>query len=727
MDTANNRVIIRMAVKMSDNTVLASLANDAGSPALSDVSIAALGQNVSVADMVITGTVGNGSYTFMVHSDLYGLDYYRTVDIDSFHTVTYDGNGYTGGAVPADTMSYVEGYALTLPVERHIIGGTFTLTKTDAVWIGWSPTQSAVLTSQADEDNLGLSDTYTIPDQNSRLFAVWAEDLNHNDIPDYKEGRFTVVYDRNGATGGRSPASLVDILEGDPTALSVTGGTLSMPGYHFAGWSATAAPNKLAADDPARLITSVTADASDFGPTDSWVYRVYAVWVANTYTVTYDPGAGMGTMTDQSATYDQSLTLFANTFTRTGYHFVGWDTDGDTDTVEYADAMAFTYQYVGNLDLVATWVADTYTISYAGLGASSFDPTNPNPTAYTVEDTFPIAIDNEPTKAGYTFEGWVAEYADGTVTDVTKPYGIPAGTTGDIALTAVWSLNDYNITYEYDGGTAPATANPTDYNVEDTFPIAIDNEPTKAGYAFEGWTVDYADAALTDITTATKPYSISAGTTGDIALTAVWSPVVYTVSYAGLTGVMTQPTPKPTNYTVEDTFPIAIGNPTKTGYTFTGWTVDYANPALTDVTTPTTVYSVPASTTGDIALTANWSPVAYTVSYAGLTGVTTQPTPKPTSYTVEDTFPIAVGNPTKIGYTFTGWTVDYANPSLTDVTTPLLTYSIPANTTGDVALTANWSLDDYNITYDYDRGTAPATANPTGYNVEDTFPIAIDN
>ncbi len=135
----------------------------------------------------------------------------------------------------------------------------------------------------------------------------------------------------------------------------------------------------------------------------------------------------------------------------------------------------------------------------------------------------------------------------------------------------------------------------------------------------------------------------------------------------------TNPMTNPTAYTVTSNLPIPVIAP-QGGYTFTGWTVAYASDSgLTDITVPAVNYSIPTGATGNIALTANWGKVDYTLSYAGIAEADAF-APKPEGYAVESTFPIPVGNPTRTGYTFTGWTVDYANSALTDIATPKLSY-----------------------------------------------------
>jgi len=98
-----------------------------------------------------------------------------------------------------------------------------------------------------------------------------------------------------------------------------------------------------------------------------------------------------------------------------------------------------------------------------------------------------------------------------------------------------------------------------------------------------------------------------------VILRAVWKVIDYTITYEGLAGSSFDPIdPNPISYNVTDTFPIPITDPTKVGFTFLGWTVAYADPALTDITTPTTPYSIPAGTLGNIVLTAHWKANAGT-------------------------------------------------------------------------------------------------------------------
>lgn len=57
--------------------------------------------------------------------------------------------------------------------------------------------------------------------------------------------------------------------------------------------------------------------------------KVYARWIANPYTVYYNANGGHGSIPPQAVEYDQTFRLSPNTFTRTGYTFLNWNTYPD--------------------------------------------------------------------------------------------------------------------------------------------------------------------------------------------------------------------------------------------------------------------------------------------------------------------------------------------------------------------------------------------------------------
>ena len=87
----------------------------------------------------------------------------------------------------------------------------------DCVFVGWSP---------AVTDTVTESVVYT---------AQWKEDINHNQIPDDEEERYTIIY-TDGADGGVfEDQTYLGLLEG--LARPDFNGTPKREGYNFKGWS----------------------------------------------------------------------------------------------------------------------------------------------------------------------------------------------------------------------------------------------------------------------------------------------------------------------------------------------------------------------------------------------------------------------------------------------------------------------------------------------------------
>ena len=64
----------------------------------------------------------------------------------------------------------------------------------------------------------------------------------------------------------------------------------------------------------------------------------YAKWTANKYSIKFNANGGSGTMTNQTGIkYGTTVTLKANTFTRSGYTFVGWNRKADGSGTSYAN------------------------------------------------------------------------------------------------------------------------------------------------------------------------------------------------------------------------------------------------------------------------------------------------------------------------------------------------------------------------------------------------------
>ncbi len=238
---------------------------------------------------------------------------------------------------------------------------------------------------------------------------------------------------------------------------------------------------------------------------------LYAQWSANpTHTVTYANGGGTGTPPTQAPVSEgASFTVAANSFTRAGFTFTGWN-DG---TNPYAAGSTYTMGLI-NVTLTAQWSANpTHTVTYANGGGTGTPPTQ---APVSEGASFTVAA-NSFTRAGFTFTGW---------NDGTNPYA--AGSTYtmgliNVTLTAQWSANPtHTVTYANGGGTGtPPTQAPVSEGA--SFTVAA-NTFTRAGFTFTGWN------------DGTNPYAAgSTYTMGliNVTLTAQWSTnPTHTVTYA---------------------------------------------------------------------------------------------------------------------------------------------------------------------------------------------------
>lgn len=129
--------------------------------------------------------------------------------------------------------------------------------------------------------------------------------------------------------------------------------------------------------------------------------------------------------------------------------------------------------------------------------------------------------------------------------------------------------------------------------------------------------------------------------------------------------------------------PVAL---TADGYTFGGWFTDKNCETAFDFNTPitqnTTIY-------------AKWTADGYEINYE-LDGGENN-TANPAGYNVESE-DITLAEPTKTGYSFTGWTYD-------GQTEPTKSVIIPKGSMGDKAYTANWQINQYTITFDTNGGS----------------------
>ena len=254
--------------------------------------------------------------------------------------------------------------------------------------------------------------------------------------------------------------------------------------------------------------------------------------------------------------------------TKEGYTFSGWSEI--PETMPEHDVI-----------VTGTFTINTYKLTYTVDGEVY--------KSYDIEYGATITPETEPAKEGYTFSGWSE-----------IPEKMPAH---DVTVTGSFSINKYKLTYIVDGVEYKS------FDIEYGATITPEAEPSKEGYTFSGWSEIPATMPAHDVTIT------GSFTKGAYKLTYMLDGVVYkTISYDYGDAI----TPEPA--------------PTKEGYTFSGWSEIPETMPAHDVTVTGTFsinkYKLTYTVDGEVYKT-------YEMEY----GATITPE----------------AEPTKEGYTFSGW------------------------------------------------------------------------
>lgn len=223
----------------------------------------------------------------------------------------------------------------------------------------------------------------TMPAENLTLYAKWT--IN----------QYTISFNANGG-------SLV-------TALTQNfGSTINEPsaptkvGHTFAGWYSD--------------ITLITAYTFTTMPAEN--ITLYAKWTINPYTITFNSNGG--SLVDP-ITQNYNTSIVAPTEpTKDEHTFAGWYSN-----IELTTAYTFTTMPAQNITLYAKWMINQSTVTFNSNGGSLVD-------SITQDYHTSLVAPSEPTKTGYTFDGWYSDI------ELTTPYIFTTMPTQNITLYAKW-------------------------------------------------------------------------------------------------------------------------------------------------------------------------------------------------------------------------------------------------------------------------------------------------
>lgn len=596
------------------------------------------------------------------------------------YTITYNGNGKTGGTVPAAANAvYTTNFKLSANV----------LTRTGYTFGGWNTKADGTGTNyKSGQIVKGITATGAIT-----LYAKWTP-IRYN-------VRFMKCF-------ASETGSMADMTLTYDKAAKLNKCTFANPGYIFKGWALRSNRDKVAYTDQANVKNLTTKTE---------IVYLYSVWEPITYTITFVETEDR-TPETVNVKYDENYDTYIPT--RTGYIFRGWSKKQDGSTIDYAPKASLTNLTTvnnSNVILYAVWEKKSYTFRffpYKGYGAKD-DP------GYTVKGVQPdkkcyydtaAKLDKCVYKrAGYTFAGWYTELPSKQVlpdgADVTNFID----TSDTIPLYALWEPINYTITFSLENsdddviGTAPESIACT-YDAEYTIPAYDISQFSKEGYVFAGWVLDDTKNVTEDIRntvfepgeTYKKNLTTKAGK--DVVLVPKWVAFNYRLEYKLGNQVIA---PKDFLYGENVTISDVDEQYYKAGYTFDRWNTREDGTGTDffagDIIRKKNLNQILKDTKTEdnhvtITLYPKWTANRYKVTLIYNDGEAN------TSGTIYVTYGSTYNNlknPTRTGYTFQGWSTDEKQLKVrksTDRVTIL----------DNVTLYAFWKKNTYKVTYNANGG-----------------------
>lgn len=490
---------------------------------------------------------------------------------DSYGSVTGSGT-YNNKATATLTATPKTGYKFvqwndgnTSATRTITVTGNATYTATFEklkYTVTWKNNDGTVLETDNNVE-YGTTPTYngSTPKKTGYTFSGWSPAVgaisgNTTYTAQFTENKYTIAFNGNGNTGG-SMSSITNVGYDDSKTL--TANAFTKTGYTFNGWNTKA--------DGSGTSYADKASVSKLTATNGATVTLYAKWKANSYTIKFNANGGSGSMSDLAMTYDTAKNLTANSFTRTGYDFLGWSKSSTATTATYADkASVNNLATSGTVTLYAVWKIKTFTVTW-----KNYDGTTLETDTNVAYGTTPAYNGATPTQAStaqhsYTFSGWSPAIS---------------AVTGNVTYTAQFTatVRKYTVKwYNYDG-TLLETDTDVPYGTKPTYNGATPTKPSDDyyNYGFAGWSP-----------------SISEGIQGDKNFTAQFAQTdrYYTVRWVNASAVQgvegalletdevkfnTQPdyngaTPK---HPKQDTDPAF-------NYDFIGWSAKVTDPAKPD-------------------------------------------------------------------------------------------------------------------------------------------------
>ena len=333
------------------------------------------------------------------------------------------------------------------------------------------------------------------------------------------------------------------------------------------------------------------------------------------YTVKFNANGGTGTMANESFVYGTAKALTLNTFTRTGYIFIGWAKSASATTTAYDDGQSvknLTTTSGGTVNLYAVWQANAYTIKFNKNGGTG--------TMANLAMTYDVAkalTANAFQRVNYKFMGWATSASATTATYSNKQSvsNLTATPDGTVNLYAVWKLvlevtsvtarqrYPWNGLVDIDVTFAASGLSTVSFEVKDT----------KGNTNLNARTFYVGNPEQNNRTLEVQPGTrrfvwdafadLGQVTLSSFAVTAKVTEKNFQVNVTGGTGSGSFIQGKS----------VTISAASKTGYTFASWSGTTADTGiLASATSASTTLTIPSR---DVAYEATYTPNTYTVKF----------------------------------------------------------------------------------------------------------------
>lgn len=474
------------------------------------------------------------------------------------------------------------------------------------------------------------------------------------------------------------------------------------------------------------LPDSTTYTDNELSAASSYYYRVRAtnkigpsdftaeVMATTAATVTYGVayygnGYDGGTVPSDSRSYEQGDLVDVSgpgTMSRSGYTFVGWDTESAGGGTFYLSGDTLTMP-AHDVDLHAQWTDQlTYTLTYDGNAPATINvPVDNN--NYRESDWVHVTAPGAMALEGHTFQTWNTQTL-GTGTTYPPNSDFRMGSS-NIVLYAQWTVNQYGVMYygnEHTGGFPPSTVA---HDYDETVTVAPPGDLERAHYGFAGWNTDPLGAGI-----AYAPDDTFTMPAHDVSLYAQWTINSHTVSYDGNVHTSGDPPAASVYDYGTQVSVLGQGDLLKTGHSYAGWNT-HANGSGAQYS-PGGSFFMPDE---DVTLYAQWSVNQYGLTYLGNGNDGGTPPGYAEHDYAADVMVADPGDLSLTGHSFTGWNT--AGDASGAAYAAGSTLTMPASA---VTLHAQWTINQYTLTYDANGATHGSAPSPVAQDYNTTVTVA---